>query len=185
MVQKVLPKRIVIFGPESTGKTTLAKQLAAHYQTVWSPEFVRHYLEARHLPFPEKGYAVETADLKPIVLGQAAAEAFALQAAQRIVFHDTCLYTNIVYIEHYFQQRANWLEVLAGNQQYSLFLLAETDLPWCPDPQREGEAARHLLFDKMHQLLLDRQLPFERLGGNGEGRLQKAIKLIEKQFPIL
>ena len=59
--------KIALFGPESTGKTTLAKQLAAHYDTAWTPEFARDYLQQK---WDKEQKICDVSDMLPIACGQ-------------------------------------------------------------------------------------------------------------------
>src|SRR6187402_2685972 len=90
--------KIAIFGPESTGKTTLANQLADHYNTVWTPEFARNYLQEK---FDDAGIVCQPEDMMPIAIGQTALENDMLLKAEKFLFSDTCLLVTKVYSEIY------------------------------------------------------------------------------------
>src|SRR6185503_15796959 len=79
-------KRIVVFGTESTGKTTLTQKLAAHFREPWSAEFVREFWDLHN-------GVITAVDLGTIALGQIANEDRATAAAKRVVFCDTDLLT--------------------------------------------------------------------------------------------
>ena len=85
-------KRIAIFGTESTGKTTLAQTLAAHFGEPWAAEFVREFWDLR-------GGKIEAGDLGTIALGQIANEDGAETRARRAVFCDTELLTCVLWDE--------------------------------------------------------------------------------------
>ena len=102
--------RVVITGAESTGKTTLAEQLAAHFEAPLSREFVRDYAESIDRPIHAK-------DLGAIMEGQINYESEACKNSPRIVFHDTNVLSNSIYAEYYFKQQPKALDsVLSANQ---------------------------------------------------------------------
>ena len=82
--------KIAIYGPESTGKTTLSKQLADYFKTEWAPEFARDYLQEK---WDSKKEICTPEDLLPIAAGQMALENSALQKAKDYLFVDTCIMT--------------------------------------------------------------------------------------------
>jgi NadR type nicotinamide-nucleotide adenylyltransferase len=140
-------RRISLFGPESTGKTTLAERLAAHYGTCWVPEFAREYVDRRLARLQPGAPLVEEADLRPIVEGQLRAEEAAATRARRVLFCDTDPLQTAVYAEHYFGRCPAWLEALAGGRRYELTLLLAIDVPWRPDPQRDRPLQRTQLYE--------------------------------------
>ena len=91
--------KIAIYGPESTGKTTLARQLAAHYNTVWAPEFARDYLQEK---WDSKKEICVANDLMPIAIGQMQLENEAVLKANTYLFSDTCLMITKVFSEIYY-----------------------------------------------------------------------------------
>jgi NadR type nicotinamide-nucleotide adenylyltransferase len=127
--------RVVVSGPESTGKTTLARRLAEHYRTAWSPEFVREYLEARQPRDPPSLVLWE--DIEPIARGQLEAEAAAARRAREVMFCDTDLHSTRVYAEHYFGRCPEWIARAARERSYDLHLLLRNDLPWAADALRD------------------------------------------------
>ncbi|MFD1470075.1 AAA family ATPase [Hymenobacter caeli] len=122
--------RIALTGPESTGKSTLCQQLAAHYHAPCAPEYARAYLAGRRPP-----YAL--ADLEAIARGQLAAEAQAAAATGRVVFCDTDLLVIKIWAEHAFGRCPDWIARRVAQQRYDLVLLMGVDMPWEPDPLRE------------------------------------------------
>jgi len=80
--------RVVLFGPESTGKTTMAKQLAAHFKTVWVEEYMREYLQEK---WNSKKEVCQPNDILPIAVGQMNLENEKLAQANKILFCDTNL----------------------------------------------------------------------------------------------
>jgi len=92
--------RVVLFGPESTGKTTLSRQLAAHYNTVWTPEFLREFAQEK---WDKHQKVCEPSDIIHIAQGQMRLENEASQRANQILICDTDLLETKVYAEAYFE----------------------------------------------------------------------------------
>src|SRR4028119_2340241 len=120
-------QRITLTGPESTGKTSLSRQLAVHYRTSWAPEYAREYLEA-------KGPQYTIADLQATAHGhvraEAAAAAEAARRGQPLVFCDTDLLVIKIWAEHAFGHCPDWILRRIEEQHYDLVLLLNVDLPW-------------------------------------------------------
>ncbi len=118
--------RVVLTGSESTGKTTLAADLAAHYGTVWSPEFARAYVDRRHGP-------LDRSDVEPLARGQIAAEDEAARRASRLLILDTDLLSTVVYGRLYYGRCPDWVEKASRRRLGDLYLLHHPDVPWVAD----------------------------------------------------
>ncbi|MHB1862599.1 MAG: AAA family ATPase [Gemmatimonadaceae bacterium] len=164
--------RVVLTGSESTGKTTVAHRLAAHYGTVASREFVREYALAR-------GNVLGFDDHGPIARGQMAAEDDAAARAMRVAFMDTDLVSTVVYCDHYFGRCPAWIADAAVERAADLYLLMDVDVPWVPDPARDRGDRR----DEMHALFRDRldalHLPYVEIRGNWEARFAAAVRAVD------
>jgi len=130
------PLRVVLYGAESTGKSTLAERLAARYAAPWSAEHVREYWDSHD-------GVITARDLDAIARGQRAGEdaarAQAEAAGARVVFHDTDLLTCTIWDDLLFPGACpEWARDEAARRARAtdLFLFCDTDLPWAPDPQR-------------------------------------------------
>ncbi len=167
--------KIAIYGPESTGKTTLAKQLAEHFETVWAPEFARDYLQQK---FDDAGAICEPEDLMPIAVGQTKLENDALLTANRFLFSDTCLMVTKVYSEIYYNFCDPILDKAARKHKYDLFFLTDIDVPWEKDDLRDRPDDREFMLDKFKSALIENNKPYVTLSGNHDERLQKAITII-------
>lgn len=168
--------KFVVYGPESTGKTTLARQLAEYYQTAWVPEFSRDYLQQK---WDETQTICEESDLMPIAEGQMAAENAAAAKAQTVLFLDTNVRTTVLYAHHYYGRCPQQLIDLIATQAYTLYFLTDIDVPWIADDLRDQPDSRGLLLAKFKLDLVSHQLPFVLLQGDEATRLARAIKIVD------
>lgn len=169
--------KFAIYGPESTGKTTLAKQLASHFNTVWAPEYARDYLQEKWNT--KKEICVAT-DLLPIAIGQMQLENEALLKANKYLFVDTCLMITKVFSEIHYGFCDAKLDKAARKHKYDLFFLTDVDVPWEQDDLRDAPNERLATFEKFKQALIENNKPFIVLSGNAETRFQRAIAIIEE-----
>ena len=169
--------KIAVYGPESTGKTTLTKQLATHFNTVWAPEFARDYLQEK---WNTKQEICVTEDLLPIAIGQMQFENEVLQKANKYLFADTCLMITKVFSEIHYGFCDAKLDKAARKHKYDLFFLTDVDVPWEQDDLRDAPNDRIATVEKFKQALIDNNKPFIVLSGNAEMRFQKAIAIIEE-----
>jgi NadR type nicotinamide-nucleotide adenylyltransferase len=136
------PLRVVLIGSESTGKTTLAKELAEERGVPWVPEYARQYLDEKRAPLSYE-------DVEPIARGQMAAEDAARRTPGLLIL-DTDLVSTMVYARHYYGACPSWIERAARERRADLYLLLQPDVPWVEDgAQRDRPGARgevHELF---------------------------------------
>jgi NadR type nicotinamide-nucleotide adenylyltransferase len=171
-------QRIAIIGAESTGKTTLARQLARHFHGGWVPEFARDYLIARKL-------VCRRSDMLPIARGQVRTEDAAARQAKRFLFCDTDLLTTRTWSEHYFGLCDPRIRQMARERPFALRLLLKTDLPWENDGARDCPARknREWFYRRFRDQLRTWKCPFVIIGGRGKTRLRNAIRAIRRRFP--
>lgn len=170
--------KVVLFGPESTGKTTLSKQLARYYHTVWAPEFAREYLQKK---WNNERKTCEADDLVPIAIGQMKLENKLAHRADRVLICDTDLLETKVYSEEYYGGFVDpILDKAAKNNTYDLYLLTYIDTPWEEDDLRDRPGLRKEMFDAFENALKKYNRPYILLEGNKEVRLQTAVKAIDQ-----
>ena len=165
--------KIVIIGPESTGKSTLCEQLAAHFNTSWCPEFARKYLT-------EHGTDYSYDNLLTIAKGQWKLEEQYAAGTKNLLFIDTDQYVMKVWCEFVFNRCHNWILNRIADQQPSLYLLANIDLPWVKDEMREypNEGPRKELYHIYKDILVNQHIPWVEIRGNYEERLELAISSV-------
>lgn len=171
-------KRVVVFGTESTGKTTLAARLAEQFGEPWAEEFVREFWEL-------KEGKITGEDLGTIALGQIANEDLAVAQARRVVFFDTDLITCTLWDDVLFPGACPpWVRAEAEERArgVALWLLCDTDVPFEPDPQRsfpdaEGRARGRTLW---REALEKRGLPFVDVRGTWAERERSAVVAVQK-----
>ena len=180
----VMLKKIVIIGPESTGKSTLCEQLAQYYDTMWCPEFAREYLLTNGIDYTYD-------DLLNIAKGQVALEdEFTLMMDPRsplpiphsLLFIDTNMYVMKVWCEFVFNDCHRFILDQIVERKYDLYLLCNTDLPWIKDPLREYPdlASRKKLYNIYEDMMINQSVPWVEISGSYEERLQKAITAVDK-----
>jgi len=168
--------KIAIFGPESTGKTTLAKQLAEYYKTVWVPEFARDYLQEKL----DSGRGIcDIDDMMPIAVGQTKLENEGVLVANKYLFCDTNLLVTKVFSELYYNYCDSLLDKAARAHQYDLFFLTDIDVPWEDDGLRDSPEGRENVFEAFKQSLIDNKKPFITISGDRETRLKKAVAIVQ------
>lgn len=168
-----LPRRIVLTGSESTGKTTLAAGLAERLGTIWVPEFAREYAEAR-------GGVLSAADLEPIGRGQRATELAALTARDGPVVFDTDLVSTALYGRYYYGLVVPWIEQAIAGYPPSRYLCCDVDLPWEPDGVRDRGDDRARLNALFRATLEERGLWYRVIRGAGPERIENAILALEE-----
>lgn len=169
-------KKIVIIGPESTGKSTLSKALAQHYQTLWCPEYAREYLL-------QNGTDYTAADLLTIAKGQLKQEDKFTRKVQKenkgsLLFVDTDMYVMKVWSEYVFGTCDFFILDTIIKRKYDGYLLCNTDLPWVKDELREypDEKPRQELFAIYKDLLINQPVPWALISGTNAERTAAAIE---------
>ena len=168
------PQKIVILGPESTGKSTLCEALAKHYNTQWCPEYARQYLN-------ENGTHYTYDNLLTIAEGQIQQEDNYVQKADELLIIDTDMYVMKVWCEYVFNNCHPFILEQINKRQYDLYLLCDIDLPWTKDEMREypDEGPRQELFMIYKDILLNQNTPWAIVSGIGDQRTKNAVAQID------
>jgi NadR type nicotinamide-nucleotide adenylyltransferase len=171
-------KKIIVIGPESTGKSTLCSQLAEHYKTIWCPEYAREYLE-------NNGTDYTYDDLLTIAKGQVELEDITLSTVDcrlSTVFIDTDMYVMKVWCEFAFGKCHSWILNQIAIRKYDLYLLCNVDLPWIKDELREYPdiETRNKLYHFYKDIMVNQPVSWIDISGNYGERLQKAISAVDK-----
>lgn len=171
--------KIVLTGPESSGKSTLAQQLAAHYDAPCLSEYSRRFLAQLERPYVEK-------DLVDIAQGQLAQEEAIAITKPPLFFCDTSLLVMRVWGLYKYDRSDDQIKEMLVQSQPDLFLLCRPDLPWESDPLREHASIedREALFQLYHQEVQAFQFPYVIISGQGAGRLEMAIQAVESNWPL-
>ena len=165
-------KKVVIIGPESTGKSTLCTQLSAHYHSTWVPEFARQFLLTNGMD-----YSFD--DLLTIAKGQVALEdRLSLCSQNKYLFIDTDMYVLKVWCEFVFDNCHSWILNQIVERRYDLYLLCNIDLPWVKDELREYPdlVVREKLYRIYKDIMINQPVPWINISGDYNQRLQKAIE---------
>jgi NadR type nicotinamide-nucleotide adenylyltransferase len=175
-------QKIVILGPESTGKSTLCSQLAIHYNTTWVPEYAREYLI-------QCGMVYTFDDLLTIAKGQLALEGKytaellnnPLATSSQTLFLDTNMYVMKVWCEFAFGKCHNFILDQIALRKYDLYLLCNVDLPWVKDALREypDPEIRNRLYHFYKELMINQSVSWIDISGDYDQRLQTAIASID------
>ena len=172
-------RRVVITGSESTGKTTLARDLGGHFGVPWVPEFARDYADEQ----TAAGRLLDATDVEPIARGTIDRQDAALGSGASAVFLDTDLVSTVVYARHYYGSCPPWIETAAWNRLGDLYLLCDIDVPWIADGVRDvphQRAHMHALFAEELASLGARVVTVR---GSWEERFQIGIDAVEVLGP--
>jgi NadR type nicotinamide-nucleotide adenylyltransferase len=167
--------KVVVIGPESTGKSTLSEFLASHYETMWVPEYARQYIEDLARPY-------EQSDLLAIAKGQLELEAERAKLANRLLVCDTDLHVIRVWSEHKYGECDPWIVAAIAEKRYDLYLLTYIDIPWEEDPQREhpDPAMREYFYNVYKKIVQSSGVPWVEVRGSFEEREATAVKAVEQ-----
>lgn len=171
-VRPYFVKRVCVFGPESTGKSTLARELAARFRTVWVPEYARTHLEAQ-------GGEIGPDDIPKIARGQRAAEEALARDANRLLVLDTDLLETTVWAEVLFGACPDWIREEAARRPSDLTLLTDVDVPWVADAVRYLPEERRSFFERCRRTLEAAGRRTVVLSGSWEQRLAGAVAAVE------
>ena len=169
--------RVVLYGPESTGKTTLARSLAERYKTEWVPEFARNYLQIK---WDKKKQVCTLNDLFIIAKGQIKHENDLVKNANQFLFCDTNILVTKAWSETHFDgycspEIQHWVDTF----KYDHYFLTDIDVPWKRDDLRDSPNNRNEMFHYFESLLKKEKLSYTLLTGNLKRRLKKAEEILK------
>lgn len=169
--------KIVLSGAESSGKSTLAKQLSEYYQVPYIAEVAREYVNTL-----TKHYTYE--DVEEIARQQVSAEKEILAKNPPMVFIDLDLTNTKYWFLDVYNTIPDWIEEEIKNNKPDLHLLCYYDLPWEADPTRENPNRREHFYNLYKNEIETLGIPYGIVTGSGEERLKNAIRIIEKTFDL-
>jgi NadR type nicotinamide-nucleotide adenylyltransferase len=161
-------RRIVLTGPEASGKTTLAKALARNFRAAWLPEQARLYAE-------QVKRELTAADAELIAQRTIDADDAALAADPPLLLLDTDLISTVVYVRHYYGPCPAWIEAAARERRGDLYLLCAPDLPWTADGVRDRPAQRQEMFALFERALQEFDCVSVDVSGTGIARERAAL----------
>ena len=164
-------KKIVVIGPESTGKTTLTKQLGGHFNSPVVEEYARPYIDSLDRPYTKE-------DLLEIARGQITQEDKFQRSTAPYLFCDTDLRVINIWSSYKYGNTHPWITSQIRHREYHGYLLMDIDLPWQTDPQREHQHHRAELFDLYYADLKNSGVAFSIISGQGKKRQQSAIDFV-------
>jgi NadR type nicotinamide-nucleotide adenylyltransferase len=166
--------RVVITGPECTGKSTLANQLAQLYKTICIPEYAREYVS-------NLGRQYDYNDLVHIAKMQLHQAHDLVNLGNGLLFLDTYLIITKIWFKVVYGNYPDWIDNELSNNNINLYLLCNTDIPWTPDPVREnGGEMREQLFLMYKDELKRLGCRYVIISGIGEQRLYGATKAVNE-----
>ena len=181
-VRAYFVKRVVLIGAESTGKTTLAEHLAAHFHTVWVPEYARGHWErklaGRTVEDPPPSWTRE--EFVEIAREQQRSENVAARTANRVLFADTNAFATGTWFERYQNARDPEVDAIGAGDAVDLYLFAAPDAPFVQDGFRDGEKIRGWMDERFATLLAAAGSPVVRIEGDHDARWTKARVAVER-----
>lgn len=173
VVQRDWRQVICTYGPESTGKSTLTRQLAEHYHVPYVEEFAKQLIDTKHGDICYE-------DMETIVKGHHEAIEEALQQVTPFLFVDTDAIISKLWSNELFGKESPIIEEYIAKQHFDYYLLLDIDLPWVNDIHRYRPNERELFFHKCEEQLVKRKKDYTIIHGHGSLRLENAISCIEK-----
>ena len=166
-------QRVAILGAESSGKSTLTPALAAHYCTVWVPEYLREFVATNaRVPAEDDQFGIARTQLER-------EDAAALKAS-RFLFCDTTPLMTAVYSRWYWGRVDAQLALLERRHDYAFTIVTAPDSPWEADGlQRDSEAVRQAVHKLLLDVLAEREIPYLLVSGSLQQRMLQAATLLD------
>ena len=175
-VRPYFAKRVCVFGPESTGKSTLTRGLAEHFGTVAVPEYARTLIELQQGD-------VNAGDMLRIARGQVASEDALARKANKVLFCDTDTLTTTLWSDVLFGHCEAWITGEARRRKYDLTLLLDVDVPWVSDIVRYLPNERRSFFERCRDALEQHHRPYVVVRGSWEERWSTAVEAVKRLLP--
>jgi len=180
-VRAYFVRRVVVIGAESTGKTTLAEQLAEHFKTLWVREYGREYWERKvaglSMAGPLPGWTSD--EFVHIATEQQRRENAAARSASRVLFCDTNAFATGTWHERYMGHRDPAVDAVGHRDVAHLYLLTKPDFPFVQDGYRDGEHVRHRMHERFNEQLAKLGVPAIHLAGSSGARFEAAVVAVE------
>ena len=167
------PKLICLIGAESTGKTTLAQSLAAHFGCPWVPEYLREFCDSRGRT-PTRGE--QSLILETQVIHESAALVTARTSNAAYVFCDTAPLLTAIYSEFVFSDPSLYPRARELQTRYALTLVLLPDIAWVVDGQRDGAHVQKPITELITSELIALNLPTATISGHGAARFAAALR---------
>jgi len=167
-------KKVVVLGPESTGKTVLCRMLSEYFDVPWVPEYARDYVAKLNAPYTYED--VEAIAKQQVFEQEEAAKHYPLAD---YVFFDTDLIITKIWFLHVFDRCPDWVQTALEKSEVNLYLLCKPDIPWEYDPVRENPEIREFLYDLYKREIEKLGRPLVEIAGLGEKRLLHAVAAIK------
>ncbi len=177
-VRAYFARRVCILGAESTGTTTLARDLAKHYKTVWVPEYGRMYSEGKL--FAGKGSEWRSEEFNTIAKAQGEIEDKLAESSNGLVICDTDAFATSVWHERYMNNKSDDVELVASQRTYDLYIVTGNEIPFVQDGTRDGEHVRDKMHDRFIKKLEETHRRFVIVSGNPEERLRQSVSAIDQ-----
>jgi NadR type nicotinamide-nucleotide adenylyltransferase len=173
---------VCIIGAESTGTTTLARELAKHYHTVWVPEYGRYFAEGKLPLGPDAPW--RTDEFVSIATAQKKFEDELAKDANKVVIADTDAFATSVWHERYMGGVAEAVERIADSSPHDLYILTGDEIPFEQDGTRDGEDIRHDMHKRFEEKLRETNRPYVLLRGSLEERVREAVRAIDELLAV-
>jgi NadR type nicotinamide-nucleotide adenylyltransferase len=174
-MNKFSVRRVAILGAESTGKSTLAAALAAHYRTLWVPEYLREFVEMHErTPKEQEQFFIANTQIRY--------EAEAMKNARAFLFCDTTPLITVLYSRFYFGHADAPLEALVATHEYDFTIVTSPSNPWEPDGlMRESPQVRQMIHEQLVQTLNAMAVPYLLVDGSLEERVRQVSMYLPQQ----
>lgn len=176
--KKYFSSKVVVIGAESTGTTTLARDLAKYYQTVWVPEYGRYYYEGKM--FSKKSDNWNTDEFVHIAKMQNKFENGLIKQSDKILICDTDAFATTVWHERYVGHKSDLVDKVVKKEKPLLYIVTGTEIPFVQDGTRDGEQIRQWMHERFLEKLNSSKLNYLVVHGSPDERVLKSVKEINR-----